>query len=183
MKRIFVTGGIGSGKTTAAIQIARKLSLPYICLDDLYFDIESKEYRKKRTDAERDRKLEEILKTDHWGIEGWHFGDWLAEVYRRSDVCLIIDVPVFVRRWRITKRFLRRKTGLEKDLFHRSGLAHLVRLTKWTALFNLDRTQEEIVKYGSHSNKIQILKNGCSEFIASLKKEKTVQTHRSAGGC
>lgn len=136
MMRIFITGAVGSGKSFVAQRVARDLNLPIISLDDCFFDLESDSYRKKRDAADRFTRLAKAISGNEWVAEGWHFGPWLNPLFERVTCICIVDTPLHIRYWRITKRFAKRKLGLQNDPYAKGGFSHLLKLYQWTKLFD-----------------------------------------------
>ena len=64
--RINVLGTSGSGKTSVAKRIAKKLNIPYVELDELFW----KPNWTESTDEEFFPKLEEALSADAWVLDG-----------------------------------------------------------------------------------------------------------------
>lgn len=165
MKRIYITGAIGSGKTFAARRLGDAWRIPHHSLDPVVFDLESPTYRQRFPDAIRDDKLRDLVAGDSWIIEGWYRSDWLIPIYRRAEVVLLLDTPLAVRYWRITTRFLRRKLGLIHDPVPMGGLKHLGRLLKWTRLFNAETMRTEIAQYTGLDCQIVIMRQNLTPSI------------------
>ena len=147
MKRIYITGAIGSGKSYAARLLGETLRIPHQSLDPIVFDLDAEAYRKRFAETVRDEKLRELVAADSWIIEGWYRGDWLNPVYQQADAVLLLDTPLALRYWRIVARFTRRKLGLIPDPVPLGGWKHLGRLLKWTRLFDAQQMQAEICKH------------------------------------
>ena len=79
MKKILVLGSGGSGKTTFALQLGKKLDLPLYHLDALYW----KPNREKPSEAEWNQKITELLAKDHWIIDGSYFNTLPYCVFRQ----------------------------------------------------------------------------------------------------
>jgi hypothetical protein len=147
MKRIYITGAIGSGKTYAARLLGEALRLPHHGLDPIVFDLEAKAYRQRFPETVRDEKLRILVEGDSWIIEGWYRGDWLIPMYQRADLVLLLDTPLRLRNWRIISRFARRKLGLIPDPVPLGGLKHLGRLLRWTRLFEGEAMRAEVARH------------------------------------
>lgn len=89
MNKVIVIGCPGAGKSTFSRKLARKTGLPLHYLDMLW-------HRADRTVVGPeifDRRLDEILKTDRWIIDG----NYLRTLGRRLDRCdtvFFFDLPV-----------------------------------------------------------------------------------------
>ena len=148
MVHIFITGGIGSGKTYLANELGTMTGVNVVSLDAIFFDMDSPVHRREKETMLRDEELTYFLNSSQESIfEGWHFGDWLIPLYRAISFVIIVDTPLEVRKDRIKDRFKRRKAGLDIDPFPKGGNNHLENLLKWTELFDADTTEKEIRKY------------------------------------
>lgn len=111
-KRIHIIGSIGSGKTTLAKILSNHLGIPYYELDNIVWkrlttgDV-------KRTEQERDEYLSSILTSKNWIIEGVHH-KWVYPCFQNADLILFLDTNLSTRRFRIIKRFLKQKIGIER---------------------------------------------------------------------
>ena len=85
-KRILVLGCPGSGKSTFARQIRNQTGLPLIHLDDLW-------WRPDRTHISRedfDRKLETLLASEQWIIDGNYRRTYAVRI-RACDTVVFLD--------------------------------------------------------------------------------------------
>ena len=102
-RRIHILGGAGSGKTTVARDLGRRLGLPIYDLDQIGYE-----------DGVGDRRPLEMRLADisaisarsGWVAEGVFLG-WTDELLRAADVILWLDVPWRTAAWRIVTRHLR----------------------------------------------------------------------------
>jgi dephospho-CoA kinase len=144
MSRIFITGGIGSGKTFSAQYLSNKYGYRHVPLDAIYFDLESTVHREKRSPESRNAELLKNLKPTNTIFDGWHFGEWLVPMYKAVNLVLIIEVDESIRVERILQRYALRKAGMEYDPFPNGDNEHLNNLIKWTKLWNKDKIVAEI---------------------------------------
>ena len=126
--KIRIIGGSGSGKTYLARKLSEKYGIPHYDLDDLQWDNAADRYGVKRDPDERNRLLNELLNQDDWIIEGVYYA-WCGQCFKDADRIYLLDVPRRVYRYRIIRRFVRRKLGLEKG--KKETLGSLTRLLKW----------------------------------------------------
>ena len=102
-RRIHIVGGPGSGKTTIARDLGRRLHVPAHDLDEVGYQ-----------DGVGDRRPLDVRLADvsaiaarpGWVTEGVFLG-WTDELLRAADVILWLDVPWRVAAWRIIARHLR----------------------------------------------------------------------------
>lgn len=125
--KIHIVGGPGSGKSFLAKKLSRELGIPHYDLDDIQWANESG-YEKKRDTGERDALLEQILQRDDWIMEGVYYA-WCGRCFEDADRIYLLTVPRRVYRYRILRRFLRRKLGLEPG--KKEALSSLSALLKW----------------------------------------------------
>jgi len=154
MYKLFVTGAIGSGKTYFSNYISRKTGVPVTSLDEIFFDLKSKELRKEQDSKIRDERLLNTTKDDYSIYEGWHFGNWLIPMYKILDAVIIVDTLLDERILRINKRFENRKMGHEIDPYPSAGTDHLNNLIKWTKLWDEKKVLDEIRLFSKNELKL-----------------------------
>lgn len=120
--KIHIIGGSGSGKSHLAETLSAKYGIPHYDLDELQWD-SSGAYRQKRAPEERRRLLDDILEKPDWVIEGVYHS-WCLRCFEEADMIYLLSVPRYKYRYRILRRFARRKLGLEKG--KRSPCARLL---------------------------------------------------------
>ena len=99
-QRIHITGGPGSGKTTAGKRIASGLSVPFFELDQVLLSIENME-RSHWEDRART-----MAHQDAWVSDGAYF-DWAQPLLERAELVLWLDLPWSVACYRILVRHLK----------------------------------------------------------------------------
>lgn len=110
--RIHIIGSVGSGKTTLAKTLSNKYNIQYYELDNVVWERQpSGDIR--RTDEDRDARLDQIVSTKKWIIEGAHSQPWVSKSIQNADLIIFLDTPYFVRIRRIIKRFVRQIIGVE----------------------------------------------------------------------
>ena len=152
--KIHIIGGSGTGKTYLAKQLAAKYQIPHYDLDELQWDNRAEHYGVKREKSERERMLSEILKKDDWIIEGVYY-KWCSQCFADADKIYLLEVPKRVYIFRILKRFLRRKMGMEKG--KKETIKSVYHLIKWTTQYG-EKDMEDIRKMlEPYENKIEYL--------------------------
>jgi len=126
--RIHIIGGPGSGKTFLAEKLSKELGIRHYDLDDLQWDNQSASYGVKRAPDERDRILAHVLSQKDWIIEGVYYA-WCQQCFADADKIYLLNVPRYKYRYRIIRRFVRRKLGLERG--KKETFKSLSRLLKW----------------------------------------------------
>ena len=96
--RVLVTGNAGSGKTSFASSLAKVLDVPCHSLDGIVWQ----ERWRKTPQHEKDAKIEALIATDAWVIDGVS-----DRVLQAADVVVFLDVPRSVSAWRAMRRNVR----------------------------------------------------------------------------
>ena len=96
---------MGSGKTTLANKLSKKLNINHYELDDIYW---KRKYDLKRTNLECEKRLEKISKKKKWIIEGV-YSKWIEPGIKESDMVVWLDPPFFKLVYRIIFRKLKRR--------------------------------------------------------------------------
>ena len=110
--KIHIIGCSGTGKTYLAKKLSNKYNIPHYDLDNIYWDNSSEKYGLKTEFEKRDNLLQNILEKDAWIIEGIYY-KWLEQSFKDADIIYILDLPKYIYKFRIIKRFIKRKLKLE----------------------------------------------------------------------
>jgi len=108
-KRISVVGTTGSGKTTAAREIAARLQIPHIQLDALYWD---RDWTGVSDEIFRER-IAAAIAGDQWVVDG-NYSRMRSPVWGRANMVVFLDYTFFRVFWQLLKRTIRR--GLRKEV-------------------------------------------------------------------
>lgn len=111
--KIFITGSVGSGKTTLARLVGERFSLPVWELDSVVYCVDdSQTGNHKRPPEERDALFAEAMAAPDWVMED--AGRSLFEsAWRAADQLVLLEPSPLVRDFRILRRWIRQRTGKE----------------------------------------------------------------------
>ncbi len=154
--KIHIIGCSGSGKTYLAKALSEKYNVPHFDLDDIQWNNNADGYGVKMPIEKRTSLLNDILKNESWIIEGVYYA-WVGKCFEDADKIYVLDIPKRVYKYRIIKRTIKRKLGLEKG--KRETLKSVYNLLKWTDTFK-NKNMVEIRKTLSHyTQKTMWIKN------------------------
>lgn len=166
-KKIHIIGGPGSGKSYMANLISSQTNIKNYDLDDIFWDNSLNSFGIKTDTNTRDMNLRKILLNDYWVIEGVYYA-WLNESFSRSDIVIVLKTNVYIRDWRIIKRFFKRKIGLmpcnKKETF--KGLVGLI---KWNHNYDKKNMIEAEKVIDKFANK-KVIINNSKEMYKFLKQ-------------
>ena len=112
MRRVNVKGTPGSGKTTFAQELARRLDVPYIELDAIHWHAPN--WNEPTAPAFRAEVQRAMEATDDWVIDGNYEGKLGDLVIRAADTIVWLDLPLGLKLRRVGRRtMLRIGSGLE----------------------------------------------------------------------
>jgi adenylate kinase family enzyme len=103
MQRVAVVGVIGSGKTTLAASVAKRLGLAHVELDALYWEPEWKVADQDVYEA----RVAAATSGHAWVLDG-DYAQTPNGLWTRADTIIWLDYPRWVVLWRLVSRTLRR---------------------------------------------------------------------------
>jgi len=103
MRRVVVVGTTGSGKTTLAREIARRLGIPHIELDALNWGPNWTEVPREVFRA----RVAAALEGEAWVVDG-NYSAVRDIVWPRADTVVWVDYPLWLILWRLLLRTFRR---------------------------------------------------------------------------
>lgn len=164
MMKIHIIGGSGTGKTYLANRLLTKYNIPHYDLDDLFWDNSAKQYGVKMPIEKRSEMLSKILQNEDWILEGVYYA-WLSDSFEKADAIIVLDIPKRVYKYRIIRRFIKRKIGIEHS--KKETIKSLKRLPKWTDKFQRENLPQIYAVLSNYANKTVVLhsKNEVNSFM------------------
>lgn len=111
MKRILIIGNAGAGKSTFAIKLSERLSLPLVHLDRIYWKGTWEHLER----AEFDAALQVELEKPQWIIDG-NFNRTVPHRLKYCDTVFFFDMPTLCCLWGITKRIFQHYGKTRPDM-------------------------------------------------------------------
>lgn len=111
MRRVLIIGPCGSGKSTLARELAPRMGLPLVHMDQLGWQAGWVETEK----AELNARLADAVAQDQWLIEG-NYGSTLAPRLERADTVIYLDFPIRLCLWRLARRILTHRGRSRPDM-------------------------------------------------------------------
>jgi len=128
LRRIHIVGGAGSGKTTLAPQLARRLMLPVYSLDTINF---AGSVAVKRPREQRLADVRRIAAQPAWVTEGVFVG-WTDALLQAADLVIWLDLSWPTALVRIVRRHLRQSLAGTNRY---PGLRRLVSFLLWSTAY------------------------------------------------
>ena len=129
VKRIAIVGPGGAGKSRLAVELGQQLGIKVVYLDRLFW----KPGWVPRPPHEWDAIQREQRAGEEWIVEGLT-GSTIEPWLREADTVVLLDLPLLVCIWRVTRRRLNSEEGVgapagcEPAPFHQAFLKFLRRL-------------------------------------------------------
>ncbi len=111
MKRVLIIGPCGSGKSTLARQLAPRMGLPLVHMDQLGWQAGWVETQK----AELNASLADAVAQEAWLIEG-NYGSTLIPRLERASTVIYLDFPIRLCLWRLIRRIVANRGRSRPDM-------------------------------------------------------------------
>jgi adenylate kinase family enzyme len=148
MRRIIVVGCQGSGKTSLALKLGRKLGLPVVHLDVLYW----RPGWKASDKASFRVRVADAIAGEGWVVDGSFSGLAFDLTVARADTLIVIDRSRWLCLWRIAWRSAFDRGGTRPDLPDGCPEQFDGNLMREAWRYNADRRpriEAERLKYGA----------------------------------
>ena len=172
INKIYITGSVGSGKSTLAKQLSKEFGFVHCELDNVIYelDAESKTGNRKRSPADRDALINEVLSNERWIVEDTVRADY-EYIWQMSDSIILLEPPVYVIKRRVICRWVKQNLGLEKSGY-KPGFYMLKYMFKWIKDYENGTTGPKS-RINNYSHKLSVLKTDAD--IKSYKKDRLVK--------
>jgi len=110
----------------------------------------------RRSPEERDYQFNRIMNCDNWIIEGV-YREFFYGGFDKADTIIFLDIPPYILKYRIAKRWLRQRLKLEKANYVPT-LKMLLHMYKWSSEF--EKSKDNILRILEPcKNKVIVLNN------------------------
>jgi len=156
--KIYIVGSVSSGKSTLAKKLSETLHIPYKSLDEVVHipDKTNPWGNRKRQVKERDNLFCSVIQQKEWIIEdvGRPFYE---EGFKKADTIILLEIPIKIRNFRIIKRWIKQRLGIEKCIYN-PRYEMLKCMLQWSKDYNTgkDKLKDRI---SSYHEKVIILRN------------------------
>ncbi|MCP1183759.1 hypothetical protein [Paenibacillus sp. 1781tsa1] len=133
--RIRIIGSCGSGKSTLAKGLSDKYGIPSYELDNLIWDRSAENLR--YPEHVRDDSMQAIARSEAWIMEGVQYKDWTLPSIQEADLIFVLNPNVFIRDYRIIKRFVLSRMGLRPWNYKQSFKDLCKMIVKWNHQYNI----------------------------------------------
>ena len=166
MERIVIIGCGGAGKSTLARQLGKKLNIPVVHLDKLWWKPGWVESSREEFDA----KLAEELVKPQWIMDG-NFDRTIPERIARCDTIIFLDINRFTCLMGVLKRVLTTYGKVRPDMGEGCPERIDFEFLKWVWNFNKNKREKNyrLLNEAKHAETI-VLKNRSmvKRFLNSL---------------
>jgi len=130
--RLYIVGAAGSGKTTFANKLSKKLAIDCYHLDDIYYDSEIND--SLNTDKNTNYALSKIIEKTNWIVEDNGTRPRFEKFFYTADSIVLLYPNKYIRLKRILLRYIKLKLKLEKCSYNPS-IKIIIRMINGSAKF------------------------------------------------
>jgi len=162
-KRIYILGSVASGKTSMAQRLSDQLDIPWYELDNVYHSRLSDVGAKLPLD-DRVSIFNKIIVSDKWIIEGVR-RECFDVGFEKADTIILLDIPQYIRYYRIIKRWISQRLGLVKSNYAPT-IKMLLKMFEWSMGF--EKSKDETLRtLGPYRDKLIVMKNNKTTVFLS----------------
>lgn len=147
--KLYITGSVASGKSTLAKRISEKTGVPCYSLDEIVHQKDGSQPigNHKRTPEERDSLFAQILGQPSYIIEDTGRPCFEGGMRQVNNI-ILLDTPLYIREYRIVRRYIRQKLGIEKCAY-RPSIEMMRHMFRWAKDFdkNTDGVRNRTMQY------------------------------------
>ncbi|WP_169082892.1 DNA topology modulation protein FlaR [Paenibacillus sp. PL91] len=164
--KIHIIGSVGSGKSTLAKQLSTKLSIPYYELDNVVWRRTDNGDVRNSTEV-RDAQLHNIIASDQWITEGVHY-KWTQQCFENAEMIIYLDTAIWIRNYRILKRFIIQKLGIEKGNYEQT-FEMLRKMYIWN--YNYEKRDRPVIFkiLEPYQDKVRVMKDNNKKELHAAK--------------
>ena len=169
--KLYITGSVGSGKSTLAEQISKITNIPCTHLDEIVHIPDKSEVwgNIKRTDDEIGRIFYSVINQKDYIIEDAG-RECFKDGMKNADKIIVLDLPLWIRKSRIIKRWIKQNFGLEKCIY-KPNIKMLKSMFRWLKKYE---SGEDGVKSRIKQFEYKVIyltnQNEINSFLITLKK-------------
>ena len=162
MRKIYIIGPCGSGKTTLAREFSKKLGIKSYELDKIVWNDSAGNI--KRTNEKINELFNDIINSESWIIE-----DVGREIFidgiKKADIVYYIDLPKCVVYKNCICRWIKQKLRKEKYNY-KPSLKSLFEILKWVKK-DIKNKNLKFQRIADNSKKYKILFSACIKNLGS----------------
>ena len=151
MKKILLIGSPGSGKSTFGKKLSKKLNIPLVHLDRLFW----KKDWSERSREEFDESLLKELEKEAWIIDG-NYSRTLETRLQHADTVVFFDYNRFLCLWRVLKRVITNYGKVRDDMGEGCRERFDLEFMRYVYSFN-DKQREKIYKKLSTNPNVRVI--------------------------
>ena len=163
MKKIYIIGPVGSGKTTLAKKMSLNMNIKMYELDKTVWDDDHGNV--KRSNKDILKIFNDIIKKDEWIIEDVGRSIFIEGI-KKADIVYYISLNPITIYKRCLLRWLKQKTGLE-IYNYKPTLKSMIEMLTW-ATNDIKNKKEKINYIKTNTKKYKILKRKDIKIIMNL---------------
>jgi adenylate kinase family enzyme len=167
--KIRIIGSCGSGKSTLAKKLSEKYDIPYDEIDNIIWDRSSDNL--KYPEETRDATLKSIVGSNSWILEGVQYKDWTLESIEQADIVLVLNPHVFIRDYRIIKRFVLSRTGIRPWNYKQTFRNLCKMIVQWNHRYDVQAVADIIKSYDKTPVTVKNTSEAIDRIDEYLRKE------------